>query len=301
MKSISKGIKMLNKKFNLIVFTFLMISCIFILNSCEDTIPYLYIENKFVEAYLIVDEPIRNIIVMNTQPINREFSYDSSLVRNAEVKIIGDGKEFILSIDSKGEQGYFYSDTTYLVKPNTHYKLEIRIPGYTELITAETTTPARFKYIKTSDDLLYYPKDTVKLPPLDTFRLQWEKADSVNFYIISLKCLDTLEYGKYLTPQTDEKNRRIERPWNEDWMFKETTNLGLVPNTKTPVVWMSFKWFGRHDVSVFAPDTNYLKWFIQNLTKNQYDPLLSNMKNALGVFGSSSVIRDTFFLVKNQP
>jgi len=272
-----------------------------LINACEDVIPSDYIEQKFVEAYLIVDEPIRNIVLMNTQPVNKKFEYSSSLIRNAEVKIIGDGKEFVLSIDTAGEQGYYYSDSTYLVKPNMQYKLEIRIPGYVDLISAETTTPARFKYIRTSDDILYYPKDTIKLPALDSFKLEWEKVPGISFFILNLKCLDTLEYGKYLVPQTDEKNRRIEKPWNEDWMFKETTNLGLIPNTKTPVVWMSFKWYGKHYVSIFAPDTNYLKWFIQNTIKNQYDPLLSNMKNAMGVFGSASAARDTFFLVKNQP
>jgi len=286
-------------KFRNIVLLLIGIFGIFLFNACEDAIPSDYIEQKFVEAYQIFDEPIRNIVLMNTQPVNKKFEYNNSLIRNAEVKIIGDGKEFVLTIDTAGEQGYYYPDTTYLVKPNTHYKLEIILSGDT--ITAETTTPLRFKYINTSDEFLFYPKDTTKLPPLDTFRLEWEKVTGVNFFILNLKCLDTLEYGKYLNPPTDEKNRRIERPWNEDWMFKETTNTAPIPNTKTPVVWLSFKWFGRHDVSVFAPDTNYLKWFIQNATKNQYDPLLSNMKNAMGVFGSASVVRDTFFLVKNQP
>ena len=292
---------MYKTKFNKIVISIIGIFCFMLINACEDVIPSDYIEQKFVEAYLIVDEPIRNIVLMNTQPVNKKFEYSSSLIRNAEVKIIGDGKEFVLSIDTAGEQGYYYSDSTYLVKPNMQYKLEIRIPGYVDLISAETTTPARFKYIRTSDDILYYPKDTIKLPALDSFKLEWEKVPGISFFILNLKCLDTLEYGKYLVPQTDEKNRRIEKPWNEDWMFKETTNLGLIPNTKTPVVWMSFKWYGKHDVSIFAPDTNYLKWFIQNTIKNQYDPLLSNMKNAMGVFGSASAARDTFFLVKNQP
>jgi hypothetical protein len=274
---------------------------IFIFSACEDAIPSDYIEAKFVEAYLIVDEPIINIVLMNTQPVNQKFEYNNSLIRNAEVKIIGDGKEFILSIDTAGEKGYFYSDSTYLVKPNTQYKLEIRIPGYTDVITSETTTPSRFKYIKTSGEFLYYPKDSVKLPALDSFKLEWEKVPNINFFLIDIRCLDTIEYGKYLLPPTEEKNRRIERPWNQDEMYREISNYGLIPNTKTPVVWLSFKWFGKHEFSVFAPDWNYLRWFIQNYTKNQYDPKLSNMKNAMGVFGSASAARDTFFLVKNQP
>ncbi len=289
-------------KFKKIATIFVAIFSIIIINACEDAIPSDYIEEKFVEAYLIVDEPIRNIVLMSTQPVNKKFDYANSLIRNAEVKIIGDGKEFILSIDTAGEQGYYFSDTTYLVKPNTNYKLEISIPGYTDtdLITGETTTPSRFKYLKTLDTL-HYPKDTVKLPELDTFKLEWEKVPGINFFILNLKCIDTIEYGKYLTPKTEEKNRRIVRPWNEDWMFKEQSNSGFIPNTKTAVVWLSFKWFGIHDVSIFAPDSNYLKWFLQNTIKNQYDPLLGSVKNAIGVFGSASVVRDTFFLVKNQP
>lgn len=284
---------------NVLLITFGVLG-VLLINACEDAIPSDYVEQKFVEAYLIVDEPIKNIVLMNTQPVNKKFDYAYSLIRDAEVKIIGDGKEFILTIDTSGEQGYYYPDTTYLVKPNTNYKLEIRI-GKGDVITAETTTPARFKYTRTSDNILYYPKDTVKLPALDSFKLSWEPVPNVSFFILNLKCIDTIEYGKYLTPETDEKNRRIVRPWNEDWMFKEQSNTGFIPNTQTPVVWLTFKWYGRHEVAIFAPDWNYLRWFIQSATKNQYDPLLGSVKNAIGVFGSASAARDTFFLVKNQP
>ncbi|MCL5990505.1 MAG: hypothetical protein M1419_00170, partial [Bacteroidetes bacterium] len=87
-------------KFKKIATIFVAIFSIIIINACEDAIPSDYIEEKFVEAYLIVDEPIRNIVLMSTQPVNKKFDYANSLIRNAEVKIIGDGKEFILSIDT---------------------------------------------------------------------------------------------------------------------------------------------------------------------------------------------------------
>ncbi len=289
-----------NNKFNYIIL-FLIITGVFILSSCADPVPTDYIEQKFVEAYLLVNEPIKDIVLMNTQPVADSFSYANSLIRDADVKIIGDGQVFELKIDTGGDQGYYYPDSTYLVKPNTHYKLQITIPGYPDTIYAETTTPGTIKYLSPELDSLYYPKDTINLPPLDTYRLEWEKVPDINFYIITVKCLDTLYYGKYLHPPTDEMNRRVFKPYSEGARGKEITNTMFVPNTKVPVVWLFFKWFGLQQVSVYAPDPNYLNWVIQHLTKNQYDSKLSNIKKGLGVFGSASVARGTTFLIKNQP
>ena len=60
------GYKMFRIKFRNIVLLLIGIFGIFLFNACEDAIPSDYIEQKFVEAYLIVDEPIRNIVLMNT-------------------------------------------------------------------------------------------------------------------------------------------------------------------------------------------------------------------------------------------
>ena len=69
--------------------------------SCEDSSLSDYKEDFIVEALLVVGEPINNITVMRSQPVSGIFNYDSSMVRDANVKIIGDGKEFDLKYRPK--------------------------------------------------------------------------------------------------------------------------------------------------------------------------------------------------------
>ena len=293
-----KKIKNMLSKYRLYYLLFVPLIWL-ILSSCEDPVPFDYVRETYVQAFLIVDEPIQNIAVMYSQPLNEVYNYNKSMVRDADVKIIGEDQEFVLSLSTDSSTGYFYADTSYKVKPKTKYKIEIKLKDGT-VLTGETLTPDRFSWASKPPDLLQYPKDTLNLPQLDSVKLMWTKVPSVEFYLISIKCTDTLDYGKYLTPPTNEGNRRIERPWNQDNWFKETTNWALIPNTQTPIVWNIHKWYGRHQISIYAPDYNYLRWFIQVLAKNQYDPLLGSITGGIGVFGSASVIRNDYFLIKNQ-
>ena len=91
-------------------------------------------------------------------------------------------------------------------------------------------------------------------------------------------------------------------PNSDDRRYYDMSWWGLIPNTETKVVFTTFKWYGLQEVSIFVPDPNYTLWFIQQVVKGQYDSRLSTVKgNGFGVFGSVSAIRDTVFLLKNQP
>jgi len=268
-----------------------------ILISCEDPVPYDYIEQKYVEAVLIVGEPIKGIVIMRTQPLSGVFNYDSSLVRNADVTISDGVNNFKLQFK---DSAYYYPDTNYKILPETKYTLSINCPD-NKTITGETSTPKIFNWIKPPKKIIYYPKgqDSIDLPYIDSLNLEWELATI--FYMISVKCLDTLNYGKYLTPPTDELNRRITRRFSNDLRYREITNWSFIPNNKTPVLWYYFKWYGMQEVTIWNPDKNFLNWGLQYFVNASYDPRLNSIKGGIGVFGSASVIRDTTFLVKNQP
>lgn len=288
------------------IYSVLIFLLLILLTACEDPVPADYQPRNVVEALLIVDEPIKNIILLKTQPIRDTFKYYQALIKDANVKIVeidtnGNSQEMYLAFGDENNMGYYYPDTNFKVKPHTTYKLEVTLLDGSK-IYGETKTPARFEWIKRGPKILQYPQDSVNLKTPDSIYIEWSKVENVSFYIISIKNLDTLEYGKYLNPPTEEKNRRIYRPWNEDFFFKEVNNWAFIPNTRTPVVWLSFKWYGLHEIKIFAPDENYLKWFIQSVGRGYYDYRLSSIKgNGLGVFGSASIIRDTTFVLKNQP
>jgi hypothetical protein len=272
------------------------------LNSCGNPVPIDYIPQTFVQGALIVGQPINNILVMNTQSLTDTFIYNNGLIKNATVKISGDGKEFLLSYSDNSPIGYYNSDQTYLIKPETKYKLEIWLSD-SSYMWSETTTPATTGWIRRSNHNVQYPLDSLNPLPDDT--IEWKSVNGVLTYLIEVRCLDTLNYGKYLSPPTMEPNRRVYRKNMDDQRYLEITSWNLIPKNSTPVFFtqvFSFKWFGLEEISIYAPDNNYLKWFVQQIVSRQYDSQANSINGkGFGVFGSVSAARDTIFLLKNQP
>ncbi|MBX3044737.1 MAG: DUF4249 family protein [Candidatus Kapabacteria bacterium] len=269
--------------------------------SCEDPVPTDYIEDFVVEGLLIVDDPIQNITLMKTQPLNSIFDFDSSMVRDANVKIIGDEREFQLKFRTRedGGVGYYFDDTTYKVKSGVNYKLEITLNNG-KFITGTTFTPPTTQWnYRPASDTLQFPLDTLNLGESDS--ISWQRAPGYDFYLISIENLDTLNYGIYLNPPTDEPNRRIYRPFGNPDRFREPVTIFPIPNTRTPIIWNAFRWFGKHRITIYVPDWNLLRWFLQAQGRGDADPLLTSVDGAIGYFGSASALRYDFFLRKNQP
>jgi hypothetical protein len=285
------------KKIILYINLILIVSFI---NSCEDPVPNDYTPDNIVEAILIVDEPIQNITVMRSQPLDIKFNYDSSMIKDANVVITGDGQDFVLKYRTRedGKIGYYFADTNYKVKPQIEYKLKITLNDG-KVITGSTVTPSRTEWSFPPKDFYQFPLDTIKLPATDS--IGWKKVPSFEFYLVSIKNLDTLNYGSYLTPATGEMNRRIDNGFRSERFFRETAVINPIPNVRTSVVWNVFKWYGKHELAIYVPDFNLLRWYLQAQTKGEADPLLTSVKGGIGYFGSASIIRHNFFLLKNQP
>lgn len=272
---------------------------LFALSSCEDDMLREYIPQTMVEAYLIVNQPIEDVKLFTSQPVFDKYDISKSAIHDAEVYIRTGDDLLKLEIDPNSSS-YYYPDKTYLVKPNTHYDLEIVLKDGT-VITGETNTPSEMNWVMEANDTIQYPLDTLHLRATDY--ISWTKVPDVSYYYGNIKCLDTLNYGKYLTPATDEPNRRVYNFMNEmsdGDEYKEVSSGVLLGAQKTSVVWNVFRWFGPHAVTIYAPDANMLKWVIQAFNMQGYDERLSSVKNACGCFGSASMISDTIFLRKNQ-
>ena len=271
--------------------------------GCEDLPPNSYLPEPFVEAYLIVDEPIEGLRIHISQSVTDTFRSESGVVDNATVEITSGDRVYPLVyrvVDGRGE--YHLPDTTVLVEPTTRYDLKIRLDDGT-LITGTTTTPARIQWIRAPDSVLRYPKDTINLPK-DSVRISWTPAPGLSEYIIGVTCLDTLDYGRYLEPPVEERNRRIERFFEQGApRYNDAGRIGFTQGTEVPVTWFAFKWFGRHDIAAYAPDRNMNNWFkLTHFSQNpQYNPLYGSVNGGIGVFGSASVARREIFLYKNQP
>lgn len=278
------------------------ILAVVVLSSCQNPAPLDYTPEYFVEAYIVVDAPLQNVFVGRTQSLTDSVRAGQGAVTDAQVQILeGEGanmRTYTLRY-LQATRSYALADSTIRVKPATRYRLQIRTADGANL-TGTTFTPNRIQWTQSVKPILYYPQDTLALISPDSLSIEWTAEPNTVEYLLASTCLDTLEYGKYLVPATTEKNRRIERSSES---YDDVTNYDFLQNNSVPTVWTSFKWFGRHTITVYAPDRNFLNWF--KLTKFQgnpsYNPLFGSIEGGYGVFGSASRVVAETFVVKNRP
>jgi len=272
--------------------------------GCEDPAPKDFIQTTIVEALLIVGKPIENIRITNTMPLTEPYNYNNAVIRNATVYIYEGEKEFQLVFrdsDILGEIGYYFPDTNYIVKRNTTYHLKIILPDGRN-VTGTTTTPDSISWVKRISQYVQYPLDTINLPPDANLTTEWTRANTGNaFYIFNITCLDTLEYGKYLSEPINELNRRTYPLFRHDRAYRELSYNTVSMLTRSPLMWGVFKWFGHHSLKVYVPDRNYETWFIYFWMTGEIDAKAYSIEGCAGFFGSAFVLEDEFILLKNQP
>jgi hypothetical protein len=264
--------------------------------SCVEDNENTFKEEYILEAFMIVGDPITNIRFMKTIPILDSFSLERALIKDAEIYIYDENGDTIkLEYNLESKLGYDAVNKSYLVKEMTKY--DIRVIYKEDTIKSFTTTPKSFNWVEKAPDTLQYPIDLNNVE--DQVKVKWENPGSFNFYHIVTRCIDTLEYGKYLNPQTEELNSRILLWRDEDFFFRNTTNHGLSPTNEGSIIWTTFKWYGMQEVTIYNPDYNWFRWLGQYF-QSEYNDILSSVegKNVRGVFASATAIRDTSFLKK---
>jgi hypothetical protein len=251
-----------------------------------------------------VDEPITGVMITKSQPVADTFVYENSIVRDAKVHIIRDQKDTMkLQFYPSGRGGeYRLPDSTLLIQPSTRYDLLVVLPDG-KRVTGTTYTPKRVEWINAPRSVLQYPVDTLNLIAPDSLSITWTPTDGISEYLIAITCLDTIGYGQYLDPPTLDSNRKIFRFFRrnpDNPRLRNLTLYGFIQGTKSPVVWTAFRWYGKHKLSIFAPDPNFVKWFKAGWGGNQYDYRLASVEGGLGVFASGSYVEQETFLLKNQ-
>jgi len=265
--------------------------------GCEDPVPTDYRPEIVLQAFLIVDEPVRDVQLYWSQPMTDSFSYAKASITDAEIWVREGSLEFPLRFVQDTTGGHYEAvDTTVLIEPGKTYRVEARVGS--QLVAGVTTTPARIAWTKDLPDVLVYPGRENELRPVDSLKVSWTIPAPGTEYVLRMTCLDTLGYGSYLTPPTDEVNGRI----RDEEFIDQASPLGRLPVrlafVQAPDVfsWAAFKYFGKHELSVFAGDRNFVNWFKQITFTREYTELLNSVSGGIGVVGSASVVHDTVFV-----
>jgi hypothetical protein len=274
-----------------------------VLIGCGDPAPTEFIPQNVVQGFIIVGEPIRGIQVMKSQSVADTFRYANSGITDANVTLTSNGRVFQLQYRPNSVGEYFYPDTAELVQPNTPYELKVTLADGT-VMTGATKTPGQVNWIQAPKDTVQYPhEDSLSVVLPDSMKLLWTAVPGVGEYPISVRCLDTVEYGKYLGSEMPGKNVRIDREIDKNTPdYKDVSRWGFLQGTSSPISWLAFKWYGLHEVSIWAADDNFMKWFKFTLfgSNQQYESRLGSIKGGTGVFASASVARQRVFLLKGR-
>lgn len=269
--------------------------------ACEDPVPTDYKPEIVLQAFLIVDEPIHDIKIYWTQSMTDTFSMDRASIRDAQIVVRQGAQVYPLQYVADTAGGHYVAiDTSYKIQPGTTYTVEARVGD--QLVTGTTTTPVRIQWIKDARDTLQYPGIANELKPVDSLKISWTSTGAAGQeYVLRMTCIDTVGYGQYLTPPTSDTNRRIrDEEFDDDTpLGKTATRLAFVqaPNVFS---WSAFKFFGKHHLTVFAGDRNFMNWFKQITFTRQLNPLLGSVTGGLGVVGSASAVHDEIFVKKDR-
>lgn len=277
--------------------------CVIALTGCADPVPDDYVPEVVIEGFLIAGEPISHLRIYQSQPINDTFSMSKAVIKNANVLLLENGVAIPVQYVADTNGGmYLPSDTAFRVKYNCKYDITVQAIGKT--VTAVATTPSSFSWLTPPRDTMLYPGEANELKPVDSLGISWTGQPGIQRYIIGVRCLDTLQYGIYLDPPTDELNRRVRESDFEEGtrIANEPTRYGFSLSSNTPVVWLAFKWFGKQELSVYAGDEAFQEWFtlVAFGQRSQYDYTLSNVHGGLGVFAGAARIKAPIFMVKDK-
>ncbi|MFM8772020.1 MAG: hypothetical protein ACKOE4_08395 [Candidatus Kapaibacterium sp.] len=276
--------------------------------GCEDPVPTDYKEEIMLEGLLLVGEPLQDVRVLKTLPVTDTFSFERAALSDAKITVTADGLNIPMEFvpDSRGGT-YRAVDTSYRVRASTIYAVSVLANGAT--LTASTRTPATFAWTTPPKTWIRFPNpDSLLTAVNDSLLVTWSPVPETELYIIGLTCLDTLGYGQYLDPPTTDTNLRTVRPKPDFFdrsgtlIANERTTLGATPFTTSQTVWGVFRWYGQHELRVYAPDGAFLEWFylVGGGRRSSYDYRLGNIKGGLGVWGSASLIKQRSFLLKNN-
>jgi hypothetical protein len=226
-----------------------------------------------VQAYLYANEPVNDIRLTSTVPLDADTS-DAPAISDAEIILIKEGQFFDIEPDPNRKGYYLYPGDDLKVETGDDFTIEINY--HEQYITANTQVPEAPEELIISDEILYIP-DFYNMGYFDRSLLDsaavevtWKNEDGSLFFIV----LDNIEEN----PMEIESgfpsfpNRFISQPINRD-SFR--INFRLVTH------------YGRHRIKLYRINQEYADLYeTREQDSRDLNEPLTNIKNGLGVFSA---------------
>ena len=279
-----------------------VLAALLVLSACDTYEQDDYADEIVVEAYLAAGEPLPEVKVSRTAPIDRFYRFEDFAVDDASVVVSlldeAGGVEARYPYVRAAEGRYRPAGQAVAVQPLRRYALEVDVPGEAGTVRASTLVPGGFR-------VLDFTADTVRYQGTEQFQARVTRSDypgRQSYYIFTLVALDT-SFG--LTPfYADFVGDDDDDAQPEDFMRNASglsNEANFDPNPDGTLTmrlpWVAIAFYGPNEIVANALDDNlydFLRSRLQGGTRSpgEMDNLLDHVDGGRGIFGSMA--RDSF-------
>jgi hypothetical protein len=283
------------------------------LSACDTLEGSDFVQERVVEGYLIVDEPLGQIRLTRTEEIGETYDATALAITGATVSLdllAPDGsveRTFAYEHDPQVLGVYRAVDANELVQPLRRYRLRVDVPEE-EPITGETLVPGRFEVLGTNASCVLY-QGTEQFG-VDVTRSDYPGRQA--YYLFSTEVIGEINRDR-LTPIADalldededleDSRRTVSPPLNE-----ANFNPDFSDEFTIELPWLAIAFYGQLSTSAQAVDDN-LYDFVRSanvqqggstLSPGQIPNLLVNLEGAQGIFGSLASSRLDIYIARES-
>lgn len=262
-----------------------------------------YVEQYFVESYLIAEQEMPEVRLSTTAPFDENYHFDERAVQNADIRI------YHLDEDGNHEKTYQYKerergiyhpqteDENDLVQPRATYRLEIELPENNDhRIEARTSVPDTFSVKEVIRERAVYQSSE----QLEFLITRNRTNGRQNFFIYATEALEP--EADNITPFWENSVEDPEEAIRIRTSVINEENFDVNPDGTLTLrmPWIGIAYYGPNLISTFSLDDNTYDYFrsqpVQTgggggtLSPGEIQNIIYNIDGGIGLFGSMSVL-----------
>ena len=291
------GITIFNKIF---ILSLSLLLLAVLLSSCDIYEQDNYTELVVVEAYMVANRPLPEIIISRTSPVEQAYTKEDLILTGADLQIVlldpsGDDLQ-IFSYSFNHDQNTYLPDEPHRVQPRQRYRLDVHFNDRNEIIRAYTTIPDQFETLNDiPESVIYQSNEQLELSISAPGQL-----GSQNVFVFSTRSLEP--EVENLTPfyraaYDNDDIKLSDVLINSSGLINEG-NFEINPDGTITLrfPWIGVAFYGESEIIINSVDRN-LDELIRSqqvqlggstLSPGEIPNITYNIEGGIGIFGSIS-------------
>lgn len=276
-----------------LVFKLPVVFLVIMFAACDTYTQDDYTTDYVIESYLIAGEPLPELKLSETAPVDAIYEPDAYGVSGANAIVT------LVAEDGRTEKSYVYVaaragvyravDERARVLPSRRYTLHIDVPD-AEPISASTFVPGALSIVAPANDTLYYQDDAIFTLRVNPSTYPGRQA----IYVNNVRALDTTRALTALYQEFVEEDfvSRQELVENSSGIMNEENFQPQADGTLEMMLpWIGVAFYGPNEIVVNAVDDNlfdFLRFQEDNGTRpfGELENPVDHVENGRGIFGS---------------